>query len=250
MGCVFRWRNLGAAIGMSIAFYAHATDVDALLARCAPNVHPETMRAVLSAESRGNVLAVADAGPVALPWSKRKHMVRSHYPNTLPEAVTLVTDLLARGHTVSMGLLQINDRNLPRLGLSVSNIFEPCTNVKAGAAILTEMYERAVKQYGVGAKALRAALSGYNSGSFVRGEADGYVDLVFNQVGRPLVLRQGSGRGVSGGGMVVPALRSEVAAAGPGITASKVQLKAAARGKRSKVDRGDFTMIVTSFDAQ
>lgn len=167
-------------------------DVEALLKRCAPSVHPETMRAVLSVESRGNMLAVADAGPVALPWSQRKHLVRSHYPATMPEAVGLVKRLLADGHTVSIGLAQINDRNLKKVGLTVEQAFEPCANVAAGARILSSFYVDAVQTYGSGVKALRAALSAYNSGSFVRGEAEGYVDLVYRRAGRELVIREGT----------------------------------------------------------
>lgn len=218
-----------------------AEDVNALLARCAPNVHPETMRALVSAESRGNVLAVADAGPLALPWSQRKHLVRSHYPSSKSEAVALVNQLLAKGHTVSLGLSQINDRNLARLGLSVAAVFEPCANVAAGASILSEFYIAASKKYGAGARALRAALSGYNSGSFVRGEADGYVNAVYQQVGRPLVLRQGNAL-ASGVNVVVPQL---------GVLEPKrnsvMPVVRRSRGER-KIAREDFTMIVTSFD--
>lgn len=220
-----------------------AVDVDELLKRCAPNVHPETMRAVLSTESRGNVLAVADAGPVALPWSQRKSMVRSHYPATTGEAVALVQDLLARGHTVSLGLAQINDRNLARLGLTVQDVFEPCVNVAAGASILSAFYASAVKEYGSGPRALRAALSAYNSGSFVRGEQDGYVDLVFQQAGKPLVLREGV---PGGGGGVVPAL-STVGAAPAGGWA-RVSATPARSAKGARRGGKDFTMLVTSFE--
>lgn len=215
-------------------------NVDELLRRCAPSVHPETMRAVLNTESRGNVLAVADAGPVALPWSQRKGMVRSHYPADKATAIRLVKDLLARGHTVSLGLAQINDRNLARIGIPVESIFEPCANVSAGASILTSFYADAVKSYGPGARALRAALSGYNSGSFVRGEQDGYVDLVFRQAGKPLVLKEGSGR------ISVPSLAS---AAGfvsmPDPAAGTVR-----GGRRSAGGRGgkDFTLLVSTFE--
>lgn len=216
-------------------------DVDELLRRCAPSVHPETMRAVLNTESRGNMLAVADAGPVALPWSQRKAMVRSHYPADKPAAIRLVKDLLARGHTVSLGLAQINDRNLARLGVSIESIFEPCANVAAGASILSSFYANAVKSYGPGARALRAALSGYNSGSFVRGEQDGYVDLVFKQVGKPLVLKDGSGQAM------VPSLA---------IAAGFVPVSDPVAGTRrvSRRDTGgrggkDFTLLVSAFDS-
>lgn len=164
-------------------------DLASLIARCAPTVHPETMAAVVSAESRGNQFAIADAGPLSLPWSKRKALVRSLYPGSLQEAVATAQDLIAKGHTVSLGVAQVNDRNLARLGISIHQVFDPCTNVAAGGRILTDFYERALVKFGAGPAALRAALSAYNSGDWARGAKDGYVDLVYRQVGRPLALR-------------------------------------------------------------
>lgn len=215
-------------------------DVDELLRRCAPSVHPETMRAVLNTESRGNVLAVADAGPVALPWSQRKAMVRSHYPADKATAVRLAKDLVAQGHTVSLGLAQINDRNLARLGMPIESIFEPCANISAGDKILSSFYANAVKSYGPGARALRAALSAYNSGNFVRGEQDGYVDLVFKQAGRPLVLKEGSGQ------PAVPSLASATGAQ-PGF-ARVSGVRRVDRRNTSGTGNKDFTLLVSAFD--
>ncbi len=161
----------------------------ALIARCAPTVHPETMSAVISAESRGNQFAIADAGPVALPWSQRKTMVRSFYMGTLDESVAKATELIAAGHTVSLGLAQVNDRNLARYGLTVRDVFDPCTNVSVGGKILTDFYVRAVAKFGANQRALHAAISAYNSGDWVRGAKDGYVTTVYRQVGRPLAMK-------------------------------------------------------------
>lgn len=217
------WLLLGPGMALAI-------DVNALLVQCAPDVHPETMKAVISAESRGNIYAVADAGPVALPWSQRKHLVRSHYPDNLPDAVRLVEKLLMKGHTVSLGLSQINDRNLARLGLSVVEVFTPCMNIAAGARILTEFYVDAVKKFGNGPRALRAALSAYNSGSFVRGEKDGYVNAVYRQAGRPLVLHSGLAKNTSG------------------LREVKFQQKGwVGFGGGGKRGREDFTMEIRSF---
>lgn len=157
-----------------------------LIARCAPTVHPETMAAVISAESRGHQFAIADAGPVNMPWSKRKALVRSIYPGSLDEAVGTAQALIANGHTVSLGMAQVNDRNLADLGVSIKDVFDPCTNVRAGGQILTAFYEKAARQFGPGTTALRAALSAYNSGDWVRGAKDGYVDRVYQQRGKAL----------------------------------------------------------------
>lgn len=218
-----------AAAGGVFAQPANMPGVDpeftALIERCAPTVHPETMAAVVSAESRGHRFAIADAGPVKLPWAQRKHLVRSHYLGTLDSAVAKAEELIANGHTVSLGFAQINDRNLPRLGLSVRDVFDPCVNIAAGGKILTEFYQKASKQFGAGTVALRAAISAYNSGNWVRGEKDGYVDLVYKQVGRPLSMKAAP---------VVPRLRQ---AATKELTAKSITIGA---------QRG-FTMTANDF---
>ncbi|MGS0741098.1 lytic transglycosylase domain-containing protein [Glaciimonas sp. GG7] len=230
-----------------------AEEVEALLTRCAPAVHPETMRAVLSAESGGNVLAIADAGPLKLPWKQRKHLVRSIYPADKIEAVAVVKKLLENGHTVSIGLAQINDRNLPRLGVSIEDMFEPCKNVKAGALVLTEFYQSALSRFDTSQQALRAALSSYNSGDFFRGENDGYVDRVTDQVGKPLVLVEGGSTETKASSVIVPALNRKVKS-----TARPDRLRAPDRLARKpvlpaesqKYAKEDFTMIVTSFESK
>ena len=99
----------------------------------------------------------------------------------------------------SLGLAQVNDRNLHKLGLSVREVFEPCTNLAAGGKILTDFYQKAMQKFGPGSRALRASISAYNSGDWMRGENEGYVGLVYKQVGRPLAMRSVS---------VVPAIKA------------------------------------------
>ncbi len=164
-------------------------ELSALIARCAPTVHPETMAAVISAESRGHQFAIADAGPVKLPWAQRKALVRSLYPGSLEEAVKTAQTLIASGHTVSLGVAQVNDRNLARMGVSIQDVFDPCVNIAVGGKILTDFYEKAVGKFGNGPAAMNAALSAYNSGDWERGARDGYVNLIYKQVGKPLALR-------------------------------------------------------------
>lgn len=222
-----------------------------LIARCAPTVHPETMAAVISAESRGHQFAIADAGPVHLPWSQRKSMVRSHYPNTMEEAVATAQNLISRGHTVSLGVAQVNDRNLSRMGVSVKDMFDPCTNVSVGGKILTDFYERAVKKFGTGPGTLQAALSAYNSGDWTRGARDGYVNLIYNQVGRPLALRSQrvvpklSGTSAS---TPIPTVVSAPAAKGmSAVRYASTAPRAAAPVPREFGGQREFTMRASSF---
>ena len=189
-------------------------DIRALIARCAPTVDLDTMTAVIAAESKGRQFAIADAGPVKLPWSERKLLVRSFFEDNLEAAVTRANTLIANGHTVSLGLAQINDRNLASLGLTVREVFEPCTNVAAGAKILTAFYSKAANTFGPGERALRAALSAYNSGDFYRGERDGYVHTVYRMAGR--VLPQPEGLAVPSISRLEPAVNLARADASPG----------------------------------
>lgn len=175
-------------LAASEALPSHPDEVSALLQRCAASVHPTTMAAVISAESSGHQFAIADAGPVKLPWAQRKHLVRSFFESSLDAATTRAKNLIADGHTVSLGLAQINDRNLGALGLSVRDAFDPCTNVAAGAKILTRFYVKAAATFGTNERALRAAISAYNSGDWLRGEKDGYVATVYRRAGKTLAM--------------------------------------------------------------
>jgi type IV secretion system protein VirB1 len=177
-------------------------ELAALISRCAPTVAASTMAAIVSTESRGHQFAIADAGPLYLPWAQRKKLVRSYYLGSVDAATALAEKLIANGHTVSLGLSQVNDRNLAGMNLTVRQMFDPCANLGAGGKIMTDFYKRASRKFGPGTRALNAALSAYNSGDWVRGERDGYVDLIYRQQGRPLALS------TAASGPSVPALVS------------------------------------------
>lgn len=159
-----------------------------MIARCAPTVAPVTMAALVSTESRGHRYAIADAGPVNMPWAQRKKLVRSYYLGSTEASVAKAEALISSGHTVSLGLSQVNDRNLSKMGLTVREMFDPCTNLRAGGKIITAFYARASTKFGPGERALRAALSAYNSGDWIRGEHEGYVGRVYRQKGRRLAM--------------------------------------------------------------
>ena len=136
----------------------------ALILACAPDVAPQTVQEVIRVESRGNPLAInINGATLARPAID------------IADAVKLATSAMAAGYTVDLGLMQVNSANLPTLGYTVEQMFDPCTNLKAGAAILTANYGRAVERHGPGQEALKAALSAYNTGSFERGFHNGYV---------------------------------------------------------------------------
>lgn len=143
-------------------------DVMMLIEQCAPQVAPSTIQAIIRTESNFNPLAINVNGNVRL----------KSQPRTAAEAAGWSQWLIEHHYSVDMGLMQINSRNLPRLKLTPAEVFDPCRNIEAGAAILQSDYQRAAKTHGPGHKALLLAISSYNTGSFERGFRNGYVEKV------------------------------------------------------------------------
>lgn len=144
-----------------------------MLQHYAPDVAPQTIAAIIRVESGGNQFAVGINGPIRL---------RSR-PKTAEQAVAAARHFISKGFSVDLGLMQINSRNLRALGLTVEQAFDPATNVQAGARILCRGYRGAVKRYGPGQNALRAALSAYNTGNYEQGFRNGYVAKFFSTSG-------------------------------------------------------------------
>jgi type IV secretion system protein VirB1 len=184
-----------------------------LLRLCAPNVNPRTMTAVVRVESGGNPLALHD-----------NTLRRSFSPADGLEAVAWASPLVGMGHSVDIGLSQINSANLPRLGLSVSDAFDPCTNLRAGATILGEDYASAQARFGPGQVALRRALGAYNTGSLFAGRT--YVNAILvaaglapDDVGPPAAV---AGRGSPATGSAGPASSIVVYGSNPSYTTHRV----------------------------
>jgi type IV secretion system protein VirB1 len=137
----------------------------AVLACAVALVHPDTLSAVIAVESGGRALAVNVNGVREQP----------PHPADINEAAAVARRYIRAGHTVDLGLMQVNSANLAGLGLTVEDALDPCTNVRAGATILAANYEAASKQQGPGQGALLAALSAYNTGTFSAGFTNGYV---------------------------------------------------------------------------
>lgn len=138
--------------------------IAAALLACALNVAPITLQAVIEVESGGNPFALHVNGMGVQPVA-----------SDVAEAVQLARSYIARGYSVDLGLMQVNSGNLRALGITVIRAFDPCTNIGAGATILSADYANASRLRGPGQAALQAALSAYNTGDFYRGFENGYV---------------------------------------------------------------------------
>ncbi|MCJ8029945.1 lytic transglycosylase domain-containing protein, partial [Shinella yambaruensis] len=131
---------------------------------CAPNVAPATIEQIITVESAGDPLAINVNGGRL----ERK-------PESPADAAKMVYQYIANGHSVDMGLMQVNSRNLAALGYTVEEMFEPCTNISAGSRVLTQFYSAALRDYPDQQRALTAALSAYNTGNFIKGFENGYL---------------------------------------------------------------------------
>lgn len=65
---------------------------------------------------------------------------RSYLPASAAGAVALAAALHAQGHSLDAGVMQVNDANWRRLGLTAETAFEPRANVCAGMAVLADAY--------------------------------------------------------------------------------------------------------------
>jgi len=129
-----------------------------LAMQCAPNVAPATMAAIVQVESSNNPHAIGIVGE-ALP----------RQPTSKAEALAIVGALERQGKNFSMGLAQVNRQHLPSSGLTHSDMFEPCPNLRLAGQILEQCYRQALPGHADAQSALRAALSCYYSGNFIRG---------------------------------------------------------------------------------
>ncbi len=129
-----------------------------LLNACAPNIGRRTMTAIVRVESGGNPLLIRD-----------NTLDRTFVPHDARQGSVWAHQLLALRHSVDLGISQINDANLPRLGMTVREAFDPCINIHGGATILASDYRAAATEFGAGQYALRRAIGAYNSGSLYAG---------------------------------------------------------------------------------
>jgi type IV secretion system protein VirB1 len=135
--------------------------------QCSPAVAPDTLLAIARQESRLHAYLMHDntTGEV-------------FEGQTKAQAVAKARALIAAGHSVDMGLMQVNSANLGWLGLRPDDVFEACMNVAAGGRVLVRAYTEAAAKVGPGAEALRIALSLYNTGDTAAGRVNGYVGQV------------------------------------------------------------------------
>jgi type IV secretion system protein VirB1 len=130
-------------------------------------VPAQVMQHVVNVESGNNPFAIGVVGA---------HLERQ--PQNLEEAVATARMLESQGYNYSLGIAQVNRSNFARYGLdSYEKAFDVCPNLTAGTQILAQCYAQAGGDWG-------KAFSCYYSGNFAKGYEDGYVQKVFDSIGR------------------------------------------------------------------
>lgn len=146
-------------------------DFISLAAVCVPWVDPHVMARIVKVESSFNPYAIGIVG--------NKRLARQ--PKTKAEAKQTAQWLLNNGYKIAMGLGQIYYKEMPGLGFTLDDVFDPCRNLHGSGIILSKKYEAAKRKHpGDEQMALRAAFSAYNTGSLSSGFKNGYVKQVVN----------------------------------------------------------------------
>lgn len=146
-----------------------------LAQQCAPQVAVETVAAVISVESGFQ--------PFAIRINTDRPLTEQ--PKNRAEAIETVTILISEGHDIDLGLGGINSGNLGRLGLSVSDTFDFCLNIKASAALLEGYYRAALQGGATIPQAETVMLQSYfGNGDASVGEMVGYDKQVLAERAR------------------------------------------------------------------
>lgn len=139
------------------------------LEQCINQVHPAMVQKVITVESSNNPLAIN------INIIKGKPKPKYHRPKTKNEAIKIAYSYIKKGHSVDLGLMQVNSNNLKHYGVTVEDMFNPCENIRVGTTILYEAYQRALRSKKEPQIALRHALSIYNTGNMSYGFTNGYI---------------------------------------------------------------------------
>lgn len=135
-----------------------------LIQTCSPNVHLPVAQAIIKTESNFNQFAIG--------VNAKGRAIKQ--PTSYQEAVNTAKRLISQGLNIDMGYAQINSANLKWLGLSIEQVFDPCSNLKAMQTVYLTCYDRAGTT-GLGTR-MQRAFSCYNTGNFTRGFKNGYVN--------------------------------------------------------------------------
>jgi type IV secretion system protein VirB1 len=146
--------------------------LSSLCIQCGPDVHPATTQAIIEVESAGNPLAIHD-----------NETGKSYSPATPDKAAAIAAHLLAQGHSLDMGLMQINSQHLKKKSINYARLFDPCFNIQTGTRILADFYRHHSRNNPKDPPdlILLKSLSSYNTGTPYQGKH--YVNKILKRAG-------------------------------------------------------------------
>lgn len=127
----------------------------ALLLQCGPSVSPDTLAAIMQVESGRHSWAIND-----------NNTGKAYFPTSREQAQQLAHGLLAQGHKLAIGSMQIHSQWLGRLGLTPAALLDPCTSIRVASRILQDNYRVCAGKGFQQAARLDCALTAYWSGRF------------------------------------------------------------------------------------
>lgn len=128
--------------------------------------------AIRNVESRGH------------PWSIYNNTISKSYKlNSRAEAETKAKELLALGHNLDVGIMQLNWKyQSKRPGVNLANIFDPSINEGIARQVFLEFWQQAQALAGDFNNRIMAAVGAYNNGR-IRLPNPGYVRKVWQAMG-------------------------------------------------------------------
>lgn len=130
--------------------------------------------AIKNVESRGH------------PWSIYNNTISKSYKlNSRAEAETKAKELLALGHNLDVGIMQLNWKYQGRRpGVTLANVFDPPVNEGIARQVFLEFWQQAQAVASDFNSRIMAAVGAYNNGR-VRLPNLGYVKKVWQALGQP-----------------------------------------------------------------
>ena len=141
----------------------------ALLPHCAPTIDPDTALRLIQAESGARQFAININGPFRL----------SRQPASYHEFLQVVQTLDAGGYNFDFGFAQANNREVKRRGHTVSDVAQPCNNLRFMQQVLGDCYRQVPATFNNPQDRLANALSCYKTGRYGPGFRNGYVYRVW-----------------------------------------------------------------------